>query len=149
MKISSAFVWCGVFALGGGMLGVAQAKSPVKISQKKAELTSVSLEVLLPAYSAKRVLMIDARPSFALSFGKIRGAVSWPASDRQSEAVWKKMRPLLEQATREKRLIVVYCTDTDCKNSRALGEVIAARGFACSVFEGGIHQWKEADLPTE
>jgi len=45
--------------------------------------------------------------------------------------------------------VVVYCSGTDCPQSKAAGEKLAALGFTnARVFEGGLEAWKEAGRPV-
>lgn len=45
--------------------------------------------------------------------------------------------------------VVVYCSGTDCPQSKAAGEKLAALGFTnVRVFEGGLEDWKEAGRPV-
>jgi rhodanese-related sulfurtransferase len=45
--------------------------------------------------------------------------------------------------------VVVYCSGTDCPQSKAAGGKLAALGFAnVRVFEGGLEDWKEAGRPV-
>jgi rhodanese-related sulfurtransferase len=45
--------------------------------------------------------------------------------------------------------VVVYCSGTDCPQSKAAGEKLAVLGFEnARVFEGGLEAWKEAGRPV-
>lgn len=45
--------------------------------------------------------------------------------------------------------VVVYCSGTDCPQSKAAGEKLATFGFTnVRVFEGGLEDWKEAGRPV-
>lgn len=45
--------------------------------------------------------------------------------------------------------VVVYCSGTDCPQSKTAGEKLATLGFTnVRVFEGGLEAWKEAGRPV-
>ena len=45
--------------------------------------------------------------------------------------------------------VIVYCAGYECNASRTAAEKLAAKGFNVCTYEGGIKEWKQADLPTE
>ena len=62
--------------------------------------------------------------------------------------------PLAELEKRSAELdkfkdIVTYCADASCSASRKAAELLAAKGFKVSAYEGGIKEWVAAQLPVE
>jgi rhodanese-related sulfurtransferase len=62
--------------------------------------------------------------------------------------------PLAELERRSRELdkskeVVTYCADTSCSASRKAAELLAAKGFKVSAYEGGIKEWVAAKLPVE
>jgi rhodanese-related sulfurtransferase len=45
--------------------------------------------------------------------------------------------------------VITYCTGYGCDASRKAAERLASRGFKVRAYEGGIKEWKDANLPTE
>ena len=45
--------------------------------------------------------------------------------------------------------IVTYCAETSCSASRKAAEMLAAKGYKVSAYEGGIKEWTAAHLPVE
>jgi len=45
--------------------------------------------------------------------------------------------------------IVTYCAETSCSASRKAAEMLAAKGYKASAYEGGIKEWTAAHLPVE
>ncbi len=110
-------------------------------------LTAIDLTALFARQQSNEVLIYDARPNFIAGFGKIPGAINWPAN--RFETGLPRHEPEIRAARRFGRPVVVYCTDAACPDARHLAEKIAARGHHVSVLEGGFAEWKEAGLPVE
>ncbi len=110
-------------------------------------LTAIDLTALFARHQSGEVLIYDARPNFVAGFGKIPGAINWPAN--RFETGLPRHEPEIRAARRLGRPVVVYCTDAACPDARHLAEKIAARGHPVSVLEGGFAEWKEAGLPVE
>jgi ArsR family transcriptional regulator len=45
--------------------------------------------------------------------------------------------------------VVTYCAETACERSRMAAELLGAKGYAVSAYEGGVKDWKSAGLPLE
>lgn len=114
---------------------------------KTGKLSAIDVPTLFPLQQAGGVLIYDVRPGFVLSFGRIPGAISWPR--REFARHLAAQEPRLRAAAREDRPVVLYCTDADCPDARAMADQLATRGHDVSVLAGGYAEWKEAGLPTE
>lgn len=76
-----------------------------------------------------------------------------PCSRRRTWGERPKI-PLDKLATRSGELdkakpVVTYCAGTDCHASREAAERLATMGFKVRAYEGGIKEWKAANLPVE
>jgi len=65
-----------------------------------------------------------------------------------------KKIPLAELEKRSAELdrsmeVVTYCASTACNASRKAAELLAAKGYKVSAYEGGIKEWTAANLPVE
>lgn len=114
---------------------------------KEGRLTEISLEAFFPRQQAGTVLVYDARPSFVSGFGKIPGAISWPRGDFNSQVAAREIE--IRAALKAGKIVVIYCTDAACPDSRAVAERLAARGHDVSILQGGYADWKTAGMPTE
>ena len=114
---------------------------------KEGKLTEISLEAFFPRQQAGTVLVYDARPSFVSGFGKIPGAISWPRGDFDSQLAVREAE--IRAALKAGKIVVIYCTDAACPDSRAVAEKLAARGHDVSILQGGYADWKTAGMPTE
>ena len=47
------------------------------------------------------------------------------------------------------KLTITYCANIACNASRVAAEKLMAKGFNVRAYEGGIQEWKTANLPTE
>ncbi|MCM8794276.1 MAG: rhodanese-like domain-containing protein [Candidatus Omnitrophica bacterium] len=45
--------------------------------------------------------------------------------------------------------VVTYCASYECSASKEAAQMLAAKGFKVSAYEGGIKEWTSAGLPTE
>lgn len=110
-------------------------------------VTAMDVDGFFARQQSGTALIYDARPNFVAGFGKIPGAVNWPAARFTQD--FSRHESELNAARKEGRVVVIYCTDSDCPDARALAEKISSRGFDVSVFEGGFADWKAAGLPVD
>ena len=62
--------------------------------------------------------------------------------------------PLAELETRSSELdksmdVVTYCAGGSCEASAKAAELLAAKGFKVSAYEGGMKEWTAAGFPVE
>ncbi len=114
---------------------------------KPGAITDIDLVTLFPLQQAGAVLMFDTRPAIFYHMGHIPGARSWPR--KRFESQLDAFRPELAAATRNRKPVVLYCTDRQCEDARAMAERITALGHTVSILEGGYDEWKAAGLPTQ
>lgn len=159
--------WLGVAAIAG-MLGSCQAPLPVtappdvtvlgraKVAKKPkvavdsaADLRSVTLPDLFDLMQKPNPpLLCDARMGMLYSIGHIPGAISLPAGNLQK--TFADQRATLEAARDAGRRLVFYCVDPNCPDARKAAAWVARQGFSgIWVYEGGMHEWKEAGMPVE
>lgn len=91
-------------------------------------------------------LILDARPEPFFRLGHVPGALSLPRED--FDDAFDRLRGRLE--TFRAGLVVVYCSDPACNDSRRVQTHLRSLGFArVAVFPGGWDQWTGAGLPAE
>ncbi len=118
----------------------------VETSQKKGDITYLSLEALQSIIQAKsKILLIDGRSESAYHEGHILGAVNIPYIQRDYFS-----EPLLGQVARETP-IIVYCSSKNCNTSVALAKFLTQKfGFInVRVFEGGWEEWVMGENPIQ
>ena len=129
----------------------APAPSPVRTTPATrpapGKISAIGIDAFFTRQQTGAALIYDARPNFVAGFGKIPGAINWPAARFEQDL--PRHETEIRSAGSDGRLIVVYCTDSACPDARALAEKIAARGHDVCVFEGGYAEWKTAGLPVE
>jgi len=157
---------CGLLGLLvlGSLLGACQAPLPppprpdaavvgsVKVARKPvapAELQSVTLPDLFDLMQKPNPpLLCDARMGMLYRLGHIPGAISLPAANWEKS--FARERAKLEEARAAGRRLVFYCVDPDCPDARKTATRVARQGFSgVLVYEGGMHEWKEAGMPVE
>ena len=95
--------------------------------------------------SAGDVSFVDARNPDEFVAGRIPSAVNMPPS----QFVGGQIPPELHTIPTT-NIVVVYCGGGDCDASKLTAIRLGEQGFAkVYVFEGGITEWKAANLPVE
>lgn len=114
------------------------------VSEKDHRIDVVSMEEVFMLYHSEKALFIDTRPPVFFKFGHIKGACNVPLkyfSQRFGEAV-----PLLDQAVKDGKELVVYCANEKCKDSHRMSKLLAEAGYEARVFVGGWEMWKRVGL---
>ena len=120
--------------------------SGVDQSSRAAEVRFLDLPAFREIVECKKAILLDARPEAFHRFGHIPGAIS--LSREQFQADYVKQRPLLQRD--RAKLIVVYCSDSDCDDSQMVADGLVKLGFLnICVFKGGWEDWTAAHLPEE
>jgi rhodanese-related sulfurtransferase len=73
------------------------------------------------------------------NLGTIKGSLKIPAADLE-----KRFTELDKS-----KEVVTYCAGVSCSASRKAAQLLAAKGFNVSAYEGGIKEWVAAKLPVE
>jgi rhodanese-related sulfurtransferase len=106
----------------------------------------VSLEEMQMISSARKALILDARPEMFYRLGHIPSAISLPRDDFENR--YHVLGPLL-QAHRD-RAFVVYCSSENCEDSQIVGEALQRLGFShVRLFRGGWSLWQCNNRPEE
>lgn len=92
-------------------------------------------------------LIYDVRPMIFYSLGHVPGALNWPKNG--FTAGLPRHEAELRSARKEKRPVVLYCTDRACPDAGTVARKLAALGYSVSLVDGGFEEWKTAGLPTE
>ena len=106
------------------------------------KITSLDLSKLFELQESRKTLVYDVRPTVIHAFGAIPGAISWPKSAFDAEI--REREPEIRAAKKSGKVLIVYCTDSQCPDGRHVAERLAERGHDVSVFTGGYAEWKEA-----
>lgn len=108
------------------------------------QMEIVSAESL--ASNTQTALILDARPRLLYEIGHIPGALSLPRED--FEPAFLTLRDVLEAHRR--RLLIVYCSDSTCKDSRLVADALYTLGFGnIAIFPEGFEKWEAQGRPTE
>lgn len=118
-----------------------------KPAVKPGTVTAISITEFFPLQEAGGALVYDVRPAIFHALGHIPGTTSWPKS--KFEAGLATHEPEIRAAAKAGRPVVLYCTDRECPDSRAVASRLAALGHSVAVMEGGYGEWKAAGLPTD
>ncbi len=92
--------------------------------------------------SGNPLVIIEALPKQYFDTGHLPGAINIPHDEVPAKAA--------DLIPDRDTMVVVYCANADCRNSRVAGESLREMGFT-KVFEytGGKKDWKDAGLPFE
>ncbi len=125
--------------------GKAMPNTPASKDSPATQPPSISLQELRDA-PAGSICFIDARTSLFFAGGHIPHAVSLPRKEFAS--AFARVEGTLRKDT--SRRLVVYCSDVDCDDARAVARELLRAGLkSVFVFNGGWKQWHEAGLPEE
>jgi rhodanese-related sulfurtransferase len=121
-------------------------RNPLEVS---AELGSIDISSLFAQLNGpKPPLLIDARMGLLYRLGHLPGALSLPTGSVEKN--FPQHRAAIEAAQADGRKIVFYCVDERCPDARKAATFVANQGITgVLVYEGGIHEWKEAGMPVE
>ena len=126
---------------------VAAPPPPVERKIPSGKVTAISIPDFFVLQQSEKVVTYDARPGFYYSLGHIPGAINLP------KASFAKQFPTREKeikaALAAGKLVVIYCTDLQCPDARAIANLLAKSGYSSSVLTGGWAAWQESGLPTE
>ena len=91
----------------------------------------------------RKVLFVDARPTFSWEFERIPGSISIPEDEVDVRF------PDLERRLRREFHMVVYCSGYGCESSHIVARRLRAKGLKAAVLDEGWPAWQDAGLPTE
>jgi rhodanese-related sulfurtransferase len=83
--------------------------------------------------------LINVLDAAHYNLGMIKGSLKIPAAELETRS---------GELDKSKE-VVTYCADVTCSASRKAAELLAAKGFKVSAYEGGIKEWVAAKLPVE
>jgi 3-mercaptopyruvate sulfurtransferase SseA len=117
-----------------------QAKVPDAL---EGDVTTDEMQKISENHAA---MILDARPGIFYRLGHIPSALSLPRDDFAKQ--YRALQAALE-AHRASPL-VVYCSDSDCHDSRMVADSLRKLGFAhVRLFRAGWSDWESANLPEE
>jgi rhodanese-related sulfurtransferase len=115
---------------------------PVKGNTEAKEPQLIKLEQAFLLYK-QNVIFLDARGTEEFKEGHIRNALNLPYYD------FDQFKDVLNKIPK-KRIIVTYCSGTDCNLSIMLGKQLADIGYKkIYIFFGGWVDWAKAGYPIE
>ena len=109
-----------------------------KSTMTKTAVKTVTKEELQRKLKDGTAQVINVLEPEHYALGAIRGSKKIPLSGLESR---------LGELDKSKE-VVTYCAGVDCDASRKAADLLAAKGFKASAYEGGVKEWKEAGLPT-
>ncbi|MEW5807624.1 MAG: rhodanese-like domain-containing protein, partial [Acidobacteriota bacterium] len=104
----------------------------------------IELELARKHFEEKDAIFIDAREVEEYQEGHIQDAVNVPYG-----WYWKE-HPDLSTLLPEGRVIIIYCSGSDCEASVQLAFAMFERGYSnLKIFFGGWEDWVNAGLPVQ
>ena len=107
----------------------AKAKEkPVEVKSKApavkpGEVTGVEMGQLFTMLQSDKVHLVDVRPPIFFHLGHIDGAVNFPLKKYESSKA--KNVPLIEQAIKSGKVVVLYCQNVKCPDASKTLHVLA------------------------
>jgi len=123
--------------------GIAWDRLPVSAMER--DLAAMGVETVSTSQAqavlqAGTHLVLDARQANAFAMGHLPGAISCPADDASSLALFQ---PLLSH----EQPILVYCSSSSCDDAQRLAEQLVEQGCRhVTVYVGGVRAWQAAGL---
>ncbi|HHI02023.1 MAG: hypothetical protein DRP51_03380 [Candidatus Zixiibacteriota bacterium] len=125
------------------------SEAAVSPSAEENDPPFISLDEAAALFQTPGVLFIDARDPEDFELDRIKGAINVPYDylpDDDYEGYWEN---LANEVPRD-RIIVVYCSGTECELSLYLGRDMVHYGYRdVRIFYGGWNDWANAGLPKE
>ncbi|MCH7226489.1 rhodanese-like domain-containing protein [Haloferula sp. A504] len=104
------------------------------------KVTSIRIDQIFPLRLEEKVLLVDVRRSLFYQLGHVDGAVNLPLVD--FEKAYPAIKPQLDAAAEAGKVIVTYCQNETCPDSRTTAEALALRGHDVSIYSGGLDEWR-------
>ncbi|MDZ4248900.1 MAG: metalloregulator ArsR/SmtB family transcription factor [Candidatus Nanopelagicales bacterium] len=99
---------------------------------------AVSIDELRRRASAGEILLIDVRPELEFMAGHIAGAVSVPLAELSRQ---------ISELPRD-RTVVAYCRGPYCVMAASAVRELRRAGLSAVRMDGGLPEWKAAELPV-
>ena len=100
-------------------------------------ITTAELDAKIKAGAPLQLINVLAPEYYNL--GTIKGSLKIPAAELEKRS---------SELDKSKE-VVTYCAGVACSASRTAAELLAAKGFNVSAYEGGIKEWVAAKLPVD
>ncbi len=124
--------------------GSVQSADKVQIEIKPGVVSRMDLTRLFAMRQNAKVFLVDVRPGIFYHFGHIPGAESMPRHSFSKK--FPELKNRFDAALGEGKTIVLYCTDKDCPDARAVAAKMAAKGYSTTVYTGGWAEWEKSGL---
>jgi len=103
-------------------------------------MKTITRDELSAKVGSPQVTVVNVLAPQAYEKIHIKGSISIPRYELE-QGRWEEL-----DSTKE---VVAYCSSYDCQASREAANLLEAKGFNVSAYEGGMKEWAEAGLPTE
>jgi rhodanese-related sulfurtransferase len=106
---------------------------------------AISLNDAMMYFQSREAVFVDARYKEEFDYGHIKGAINLPFEE------FDKYYDLVKDKLPSDKILVIYCSGTDCEASLFLARLLRNLGYKnenIKVFFGGWEQWQKANLPT-
>lgn len=136
--------------------GVSIIKKPIQVEKSQVsnrvessvedpvELVWIDLEEAIRHFEEGDAVFIDSREEEEYQEGHIQGSVSVPYEWFLDE------RPDISYLIPDHKIIITYCSGSECESSVELAYVMWERGYGgIKIFLGGWQAWIENSLPAE
>ena len=111
------------------------------------EISSLDFEDFLLLHESGSAIVFDARPAYYYQLGHIPGALHLSAGE-QCDAWINQRLPMMQQAVKDGKTIVVYCNGISCRDARTVSRHISRRKIPVSIFTSGWKGWKKRTCPS-
>ena len=109
-------------------------------------IDGISLDELKNLLGKPEALILDARPDLFYEVGHIPSALNLSKKDFEHD--FNRLLPRLKDS--KVKQFIVYCSDTDCDDSKIVAQALARLGFGpVRIFKGGWEVWEAAGLKAE
>jgi rhodanese-related sulfurtransferase len=107
------------------------------------DVATAEMEQISASHAA---VILDARPEIFYRLGHIPNAFSLPRDDFENQ--YRALQSFL--ASHKENPLIVYCSGSECHDSRMVADDLEKLGFAhVRLFRGGWTDWESANLPVE
>lgn len=111
---------------------------------KPGVISQIDLQNFFQLQQTQKALIVDVRPAVFYVLNHIPDAISFPLKSFDKNFPQRKNK--FDAAVEAEKIIVLYCTDQDCPDARAVATRLSSKGYNVAIYPGGWAEWKQSGI---